>query len=135
MILRYIADGVFLVLPILHHHLMLLILLFGLYLSVLLGLIDRLGNGNAWAAIFFTEVHVLPKFALECQLVTLRVILDDLVHTKDIDHVVQGLRELLRLLEVHEVALLPMLDEDYDACEDEPGHDKERESRDSQGRV
>ena len=114
---------------------MLLLLLFSLDLAVLLGLIYRLGNGYACAALLFTEVHVLAKFALECQLVALRVLLDDLVHAEDVDHVVQGLRELLRLLKVHEVALLPMLDEDNDPCKDEPGHDQEREGRDSQRGV
>jgi len=114
---------------------MLLVLLFRFDLAVLLGLIYRLGNGYACAALLFTEVHVLAKFALERQLVALQVLLDDLVHAKNVDHIVQGLLELLRLLKVHEVALLPMLDEDYDARKDEPGHDKERKGRDSQGRV
>ena len=95
MILGYVSDGVFLVLPVLHHHLMLLVLLFCLYLAVLLGLIYRLGNCYACAALLFTEVHVLPKFALKCQLVALRVVLDDLVHAEDVEHVVEGLRELL----------------------------------------
>lgn len=87
-ILGYVADGVFLVLPVLHHHLMLLVLLFRFDLAVLLGLIYRLGNGYACAALLFTEVHVLAKFALERQLVALRVLLDDLVHAEDVDHIV-----------------------------------------------
>ena len=114
---------------------MLLVLLLSLNLAVLLGLIDRLSDGNAGAALLLTVVHVLAKFALESQLVALRVALDDLVHAEDVDHVVQGLLELLRLLKVHEVTLLAMLDEDYDPCEDEPGDDQKGEGRDSQGGV
>ena len=114
---------------------MLLVLLLGLDLPVLLGLIDGLGDGYAGAALLLTVVHVLAKFALERQLMALRVSLDDLVHAEDVDHVVQGLLELLGLLKVHEVALLPMLDEDNDTCEDEPGDDQEGEGRNSQGGV
>jgi hypothetical protein len=78
---------------------------------------------------------VLAKFTLECQLVALRITLDDLVHAEDVDHIVKGLLELLRLLKVHEVTLLPMLDKDYDPCEDEPGDDQKGECRYSQGGV
>ncbi len=117
LIMRNVAERIFLVLPVLYHHLMLLLVLFGLDLAVLLGLIDRLGDGNARTAILLTIVHVLAQFALECQLIALLVTLDDLVHAEDEDHAVQGVVELLRLLKVHKVALLSMLDKYYDPCE------------------
>ena len=101
----------------LNHHLMLFLVLFGLDFAVLLGLIDRLGDGDARTALLLTVVHVLAQFALECQLISILVALDDLVHAEDEDHVVKGLMEPLRLLKVHKVALLSMLDKDYYPCE------------------